>query len=154
MNLLKVLQDRRQQLREEVTQKRIMMAKRTSHLQNIRAQIDHSKELVKRVLQPSVPDQNLLKAEELIRTQLKRLEHCKVALRPDETESRLELSFQSKFRGDDLHDNFNNVIRLVLRDIQLDVQVREEEAGAARVSQSQLPEKEGERRPVRQKQTR
>ena len=60
----------------------------------------------------------------------------------------------TKFRGDDLHDNFNNVIRMVLRDVQLDVQVREEEAGAARVSQSQPPEKEGERQPVRQKQTR
>ena len=130
------------------------MERRTSHLQNIHAQIDHSTELVKSVLQSSVPDQNLLKVEELIRAQLKRLDQSKVTLRPYDIESKLELSFQSKFRGDDLHDNFNNVIRLVLRDIQLDVQVREEEAGAARVSQSQPPEKEGERRPVRQKQTR
>ena len=112
--------------------------------------MDHSKELVKSVLQPSVPDQNLLKAEELIRTQLKRLEQCKVALRSDETDSRLELSFQSKFRGDGLHDILNNVIMTVLSDVKLKVQLREEGAGTARVSQTQPSEKEGERRPVRQ----
>ena len=127
-----------------------MMEKKASHLQNIRAQMDHSKELVKSVLQPSVPDQNLLKAEELIRTQLKRLEQCKVALRSDETDSRLELSFQSKFRGDGLHDILNNVIMSVLSDVKLKVQLREEGAGTARVSQTQPSEKEGERRPVRQ----
>ena len=155
-NLLKVLQDRHQKLAEEVTRKRKIMERRTSHLQNIRAQIDHSTELVQSVLQSSVPDQNLLKVEELIRAQLKRLDQSKVTQRPCDVESRLELSFRSKFRGNDLHDNINNVIRLVLRDVQLDVQVREEEAGAARVSQSQSqpPEKEGERQPVRQKQTR
>ena len=37
-----------------------------------------------------------------------------------------------------------------MRDVQVNLQVREEELGSARVSQSQPPEEEGERRPVRQ----
>lgn len=156
--LLGVVQGRHQQLVEEVTRsyrkKKNLLETRKSHLENVRTQIEQSKQLVTTVLKPSeVPDMKILEAEEVIRSQLMRLQQSKVGLRPEETESSLELSFQSKFRGEDLLTNLMDVVRLVLRDVKVTaaLRVREEEPGTAQVRQSPPP---GERRPVRQIQTR
>ena len=161
-NLLGIVQGRHQQLVEEVTRshrkKRNLLETRKSHLESIRSQIDQCKHLVTSVLQPSeVPDQNILEAEEVIQSQLRRLQQSKVGLRPEEIESRLELSFQSKFRGESLLPNLKDVVRLVMTDVHVTaaLRVREEEAGTDTAQVRQSPaEEEGERRPVRQLQTR